>query len=143
MSTLQEAEGKLVTMRHVVLVESDPFAIGFSDIFDWGAACCGEAVRNFEFFGCLDDGRLAKMIIDLVDTHGGEANWSRDLVTEDCSCRIPLASINEHTTDNPVAIGCLAIGKMCIRLTSNGGCIIPMTDSIEKRAKRIRMGGKP
>lgn len=46
-------------------------------------------------------------------------------MAEDCSCRIPLIGINEHTGNDPVAVECLTIDKARVRLTSIRGCTVP------------------
>jgi hypothetical protein len=46
-------------------------------------------------------------------------------MSEDCGLCVTLVGVNEHMRDYPVAIECLAIGKVRIRLTSIGGCIVP------------------
>lgn len=51
-------------------------------------------------------------------------------MAKDCSRRITLVGINEHTGNDPVAVECLTIGEMRVRLTSIGGCVILVTDSI-------------
>lgn len=77
MSTLQDAEGKLVVVRHVELVESDPVAVCFSNVFDWIAACCGETVWNVELFRYFSNGKLANGIIDLVNANGVRSQLDR------------------------------------------------------------------
>ena len=111
-------------MWHVELIEAWSLTVGFGNFFDGIRAGGGETVGEIEFFGDGCNGKLTVLVIDLVDTDGGETNgcryWSTvnrrwwgesqrpTFMTEDRCAGVAKICINELSWNDLVTVECLS-----------------------------------
>ena len=112
-------------MRHVQLEKPQSVSIRSSHIFNTRTPCCAETIWEPEFGRDFGDGEFAVGVVDFVYADGGEANWGRDFVVEDCGGGVAGVCVDEHTGDDAVAGEGLAVCGVSVGLTGVGGGIEP------------------
>ena len=105
----QEADGQLVVVGHVKLIEARAGAIRSPDVFDGLRSRRGETVGDVELSRNFRDGQFAFGVIYLIYADGRNAEGCSDVVSEDRgSCRSPIC-VYQLARDDLVSIECLAI----------------------------------
>ena len=118
--TRQEGDCEFVVVGHVELVETGALAICGGDVFDWGRAGGGEAVREVELFGDGGDGEFAEGVVDFVDANGGEAEGGGHFMAEDCGGGVTEVGVDELAGNDTVTEEGLAWEH--VSWVAGGGC---------------------